>query len=713
MKKIITFLFGFFLVGNIFAQEISLTKLVSLCAAQSDQSVSQTLSNQYWERIYFDADEWPFAIPPQTQVSAWKKNYSKIILICDNHKPASVILEMDENGYDELGLLLLLIDDINMESIELTDADEHEAVTFYLQGDKQFVHFYEYTFVKDYALDYAYTHTMHYAYVTNIGSVDDPNNGTNKEYDANGNLIREYTLRNSEIDGECTIYEYNDSGKLIKKEVQNYSNGRLNGRSYIYLQTENGLEEYSFATYEMGVLNGAVCDVQDSLVTFCEYQNGHMTGPVTVYSDDHFAETGIISRDTTKLRKLAEGRYLKDQKQGNWTYYYAYPWSAGHVRSTGQYLNDQFNGTWTYFLPTEMEYGTGSRGNKKKLTVPHGGEEFLEEQYQNGQLHGTVTRYGKFSVDGDPHLTMQAWYEADFEKTTYQYGKKNGPYELRDDAQQIVESGSYKNDLKDGDWLFVRKLRFNEYWLYRLSSGKYKDGKMEGKWQYGHSENTSINDAIIFRTATYSNDLLDGEWVEYSNNRVKFKKQFSQNKMTELFVNNNDGTSVKYVLSDRTDKQFHCVITIADLTSTTVNSYTLPTISDMDEPTDCDNFIKAVNQAITDPKTFDGDFATYDFFENLIESGRYINGRKSGNWTYVDNSQRVKVVYSYDNDHLLAEFYYNLDGTLFAGDYVYEDDKIKEERSIKNGMRNGKTTTYDKATGKVISKQMYKDGLFK
>ena len=79
----------------------------------------------------------------------------------------------------------------------------------------------------------------------------------------------------------------------------------------------------------------------------------------------------------------------------------------------------------------------------------------------------------------------------------------------------------------------------------------------------------------------------------------------------------------------------------------------------------------------------------------------------------MDYDQQIQVVYSYTNDRLLTEMYYKLDGSLYSGEYVFENETIKEERSIKNGMRNGKTVTYDKSTNKVISKQVYKDGMFK
>jgi hypothetical protein len=52
---------------------------------------------------------------------------------------------------------------------------------------------------------------------------------------------------------------------------------------------------------------------------------------------------------------------------------------------------------------------------------------------------------------------------------------------------------------------------------------------------------------------------------------------------------------------------------------------------------------------------------------------------------------------------------------LFSGEFIYndEDNGIKEERKIKDGLRNGKTTYIDINTNKLIKKESYKNGELK
>lgn len=183
--------------------------------------------------------------------------------------------------------------------------------------------------------------------------------------------------------------------------------------------------------------------------------------------------------------------------------------------------------------------------------------------------------------------------------------------------------------------------------------------------------------------------------------------------MTNLMVYNNDETTVQYNITNRTHQDFHCTITTNDIINTTIKNYNLKLIENMDKPSGYTDFVKAVEKAIQDPQTWNGEYKLLDYFGTVCESGTYENGNKTGNWIYVDYDQQIQVVYSYTNDRLLTEMYYKLDGSLYSGEYVFENETIKEERSIKNGMRNGKTVTYDKSTNKVISKQVYKDGMFK
>jgi antitoxin component YwqK of YwqJK toxin-antitoxin module len=57
----------------------------------------------------------------------------------------------------------------------------------------------------------------------------------------------------------------------------------------------------------------------------------------------------------------------------------------------------------------------------------------------------------------------------------------------------------------------------------------------------------------------------------------------------------------------------------------------------------------------------------------------------------------------------------SLFGEIFSGEFVYYDNEngIKEERKIKNGLRNGKTIYINLKTNKAIKKESYKNGELK
>lgn len=69
----------------------------------------------------------------------------------------------------------------------------------------------------------------------------------------------------------------------------------------------------------------------------------------------------------------------------------------------------------------------------------------------------------------------------------------------------------------------------------------------------------------------------------------------------------------------------------------------------------------------------------------------------------------------YDDNTLTEEKYFDLNNSLFTGDFTYinEEDNIKEIRKIRDGLRNGNTEFIDIKTGKRIKKVKYKDGKIK
>ena len=96
-------------------------------------------------------------------------------------------------------------------------------------------------------------------------------------------------------------------------------------------------------------------------------------------------------------------------------------------------------------------------------------------------------------------------------------------------------------------------------------------------------------------------------------------------------------------------------------------------------------------------------------------SGNYSMDKKSGAWTFYNYEHASKLVVEYENNQPLNEEYFTLAGTFYTGEFNFtdEENKIKEERKIKNGVRNGKTVYMDLITGRIIKTINFKDGIQK
>lgn len=111
----------------------------------------------------------------------------------------------------------------------------------------------------------------------------------------------------------------------------------------------------------------------------------------------------------------------------------------------------------------------------------------------------------------------------------------------------------------------------------------------------------------------------------------------------------------------------------------------------------------------------DGEFKLFDFNNQQIVKGKYYKEDRIGLWTFYYYDQNIKIESNFSQDKRTDEKYLNLNEELFSGVFVYNDyeNGIKEERKIKDGLRNGKTFFIDTKTNKTIKKESYKNGELK
>lgn len=115
---------------------------------------------------------------------------------------------------------------------------------------------------------------------------------------------------------------------------------------------------------------------------------------------------------------------------------------------------------------------------------------------------------------------------------------------------------------------------------------------------------------------------------------------------------------------------------------------------------------------------------------NVERETQYKNGQKNGERRHFFLSGNLKNIEFYEKDKFLRREYqsggykcieregvrerYEPTGEPIKDknkfEYISEDDNIKEVRSIKDGLRHGKTIYYDLSTGKKIKEEIYKKG---
>lgn len=94
-----------------------------------------------------------------------------------------------------------------------------------------------------------------------------------------------------------------------------------------------------------------------------------------------------------------------------------------------------------------------------------------------------------------------------------------------------------------------------------------------------------------------------------------------------------------------------------------------------------------------------------------ISLGQYSNGSKHKLWKFYYYNSDARAEREYNNGLVTSELFYTLNGDdPYTGTCIINyPDGSKDEVKIKNGLRNGRTTRYDKM-GNEIERIKYKNG---
>lgn len=558
------------------------------------------------------------------------------------------------------------------------------------------------------------------------------------EYDENGDKLVEYEMSNGMKNGVLKVYEdgkinasttfkddvkngqrieyyYDDeTGQLQLKQIEEYINDEKNGTwKLLFVEEDNTERLLKYENYTRDVKSGFFQDVKGDSLIIGNYKNGKLHGDYKVYRDFvRFLFGGVIRTDTSKLTLISEGIYYEGLESGYWKEYYL----TGTLKSEGRYLNGQKTGEWKYYY-TRWDDGKGGE-------MPYSKQLFLVQNYSNGKLDGKSTRFSYLNEENYPcsetdenknplDTCTRYIYQKILETSFYKNDKLNGPFELKDSTNQIIVNGFFKDDLKDGEWLYrysEKDYKENPYYIYQ--KGNYTKDKREGKWIQYYKEDE------ILKTFNYKNGVLHGEYIEWNNQGDPIeKKQFKFGKMTELITYDRLGKNIEniYEIFDEKDSSYKCLKTQYLKNGYTSQEYLIKKQEDIDHNIFEFLFELFVYNSNGTMGYKDGDYNFYDYSDKLITSGKYYKENRVGLWTYYFHDQNVKIKSNFLQDKMIDETYLKLNGDAFTGEFVYYDDEngITEKRKIKEGLRNGKTVYIDTNTKKTIKKENYKNGVLK
>lgn len=563
--------------------------------------------------------------------------------------------------------------------------------------------------------------------------------GVFKEYDEKGNLDAEYSMTKGKKNGVLKIYEdgkiststtfkndikngryieyyYNEeTGKLQLKYVGDYNNDEKSGTwKLFYLEEDNTERLLTFENYTQGIKNGAFQEVKGDSLIVGSYRNDELNGDYKIYRDfKKLLIGGVIGTDTTNLTLIANGRYFEDEKSGYWKNYDL----TGALRSEGRFSNGKEIGEWKYYY-TSWTDGKGG-------DMPYSKQLFLVQNFSNGELDGKATRYSylneeeypcsEIDENKNPLDTCKRFvFQKVLETSFYKRDKLNGPFELRDSINEIIAKGNFKDDLKDGEWLHrysEKDINDETYFIYQ--KGNYSKDKRIGKWIQYYTEGK------IAESFNYRNGELHGEYIEWNNqNKPRKKKQFNFGKLTELIAFDSLGIKPlnKYEIYDEKYNSFRCRRTEYFENGSASQEYWVKKEDEINHHFFELTFALLVGKYSDGTTGYkDGEFKLYDSNNQPTVTGQYFKEDRIGLWTFYYYDQGIKIESNFSQDERTDEKYITLNDEIFSGVFVYNDfeDGIKEERKIKDGLRNGKTTYIDIKTNKTIKKERYKNGVLK
>lgn len=567
---------------------------------------------------------------------------------------------------------------------------------------------------------------------------NDEKNGLWKEYDEQGNLTNAYNISNGQLDGESkeyftegkikssrvfknglrhgesVDYYYNDETKRLKAKLfSNYSEGKLNGDTkLLYIDEHKNERVLSKVHYENDLKEGLAQEISEDTLIIANYKNDKLHGSYKLYRDiAKLVLGGIIETDTTKLLLTDIGQYQNSLKTGYWKHHEL---SGGY--SEGNYSQDLKTGPWKFYHSKYMD---------DEQPEPYAQQLFLIENYSNGMRNGTSEYFSKISYErykcnelDENNKPKDSCSKRIYTKihvlANYKDNELHGSYVLKDSLDKLRYKGNYNYGKEQGEWIESYTIETDQQPIYVYKKGNYESGIKQGKWiEY-------LNDEHVLVECNYKYNQLDGLYTRYNlDGTKKEEKTFKKDKLKQLRVYDSTGLNIEkeYQISFESHNDFKVrYINYFKEGGRLELDYR---VTKPDEEFDHYDFRDVFHDQLqTAGKSYqDGIFLLVNPDGSTSIKGTMYKTLKIDTWEHNYPKQNVKIITKYE-DHSNkpnSETYYTLNtNQLFDGEFVYTDDDTGnyEERRIRDGLRNGTTTYYNKA-GDKLKKEKYKDGILK
>ena len=513
--------------------------------------------------------------------------------------------------------------------------------------------------------------------------VNDECDGLWIEYDTIGRKIFETNYRNDKKNGSFVEYGYNEKYKenngLCYKKIGSYVNDEKNGFWQRLFLKDGKWRNLDFSNYRNGILHGAAkewklgCDT----IVFCNYNNGKLDGKYQVKGSLLRLQKAIYDDN---LIVITDGCYNDGKKTGFWQYKDLFTFKLAE----GVYENDKEEGEWKYYSYNNIFSHIAN--------------------YHDGKLNGKYIAY-KEQIAKNSLIPKETHAETIFIKDSIDFicyfkdGKRHGHYERHDNNGIVVMEGDYNNDKEQGQWIVI-DIDNDEKCI-----ANFNDGKLDGnKLVYSYATGKKLY------TYNYRNGTCDGCQVWYKDSEKPFVEDwFQDGVMHKRVIFNSDGSRTEFNLLKRNFDSFLGRETSFLKENTKgIGSIAIEYKYNIDP--DSVLYIPFVAFG-KGQKILDGKYVVRDLENREIDEMEYSEGKKVGVWKHTDYKNNV-CSYEDKSDLSKPKRFLCLDNQPYSGKFVIEDEK--QEKRIVHKIKKSlikEIVILDYKTGKVISKQKYKDGM--